>query len=209
MVNGYSGSKEARENGRVRVGCWGHVRRKFFEALSSSEEEATHALSYIRALYRVEQQAAEDDVLGTAAHLARRQARSRPRVDERLTWARKQQDLHPPKGPLGSALGYLLHQEQALRRFLDDPKGPLDNNVAEHALRIIALGRKNFLFAGHDEAAQNFAVVHSLVSTCQLHGVNPRAYIADVLVRAQTPGITPDDRMPWNWTAPAPAPAPT
>lgn len=198
-VDAYSGYNGVCAGRRVRVGCWGHARRKLFNALSSSKEEATYALGKVRELYRVEYEAADEEILGTAAHLAKRQAKSKPVVDELIEWAKKQQDQHLPKGPLGSALGYLIRQEQALRRFLDDPLLPLDNNIAERALRIIAVGRKNCLFAGHDDAAQNLAIVQTLVSTCQLHEVNPEAYIADVLARTQLPGVTLDELMPWNW----------
>ena len=189
-VDGYSGYNGVCADRRPRVACWGHTRRKFFEALSSSKEEATYALERVRELYRVEHEAAAEEILGTAAHLAKRRAKSKPIVDALFEWAEGQRSRHPPKGPLGSALGYLIRQEQALRRFLDDPLLPLDNNVAERALRIIALGRKNCLFAGHDDAAQNLAMLQSLVSTCQLHEVDPEAYVADVLVRVQLPGAT-------------------
>lgn len=81
---------------------------------------------------------------------------------------------------------------------MDDPKLPLDNNIAERALRIVALDRRNFLFAGHDEGAQNLAILHSAIATCRLHGVNPCEYIKDVLIRSQAPGVALDDLMPWN-----------
>ncbi len=202
MVDGYSGYNGAVRAGRTRVGCWAHARRKFFDARAANPEEAAHALDRIRALYRVEQKAAEQGIYGTAAHLACRRDQSKPIVTALIAWARKEKDRHPPKGPLAAALGYLTNQEEALSRFLDDPKLPLDNNIAERALRIIALGRKNFLFAGHDAAAQNLAILQSLVSTCLLHGVDPEAYLADVLVRLHSPGLVPDDLMPWNWRPP-------
>jgi len=99
---------------------------------------------------------------------------------------------------LSEALTYLTNQRTALRRFLDDPKIPLRNNIAERHLRIVAIGRKNFLFAGHHEGAQNLAVLQSIVATCQLHDVNPEAYLADVLVRI-TPGCDVEPLLPWNW----------
>lgn len=100
---------------------------------------------------------------------------------------------------MGSALGYLIHQGQAVRRFLDDAALPLDNSIAERALRIIALGRKNCLFPGHDAATQTIAVLPSLISARQLHGVSPKANIADLLVRTQPPAVSVHDLMPWSW----------
>ena len=92
----------------------------------------------------------------------------------------------------------MTNQREALRRFLEDPKIALHNNIAERHLRIVALGRKNFLFAGHQEGAQNLAVLQSIVATCQLHEVNPEVYLADVVVRL-TPGCNVEPLLPWNW----------
>lgn len=101
---------------------------------------------------------------------------------------------------MGMAIGYADKQRDALSRFLDDPKLPLDNNIAERALRIIALGRKNFLFAGHVEGAKNLAVLQTIVATCAVHDVDPYAYIADVLIRVQThPASRIDELLPWSW----------
>jgi len=107
-----------------------------------------------------------------------------------------------PKSPLGEAIAYALNQEKALRVFLTDPKVAVDNNVSERALRIVALLRKNSLFVGHDEGGQNLAILLTIVSTCVLHGIEPRAYIADVIVRVNWPGVTVDELLPWNWKAP-------
>ena len=108
---------------------------------------------------------------------------------------------------MGRALTYAKNQRQRLRRFLEDPKLALDNNYAERALRIIALGRKNFLFAGSTEHAQNLAVLQSIVSTCQLHGVNPYEYIRDVIIKLRDrPPDDVDDLLPWNWSPPTEPP---
>jgi transposase len=172
--------------------------RPLIESLSSAPH-AQELLGLIRELYIVEREAAGADELGTAAHLARRQRDSAAILDRIDAWISKHKDGSPPSFPLGEALNYLTNQSKALRRFLEDPKIPLDNNIAERHLRVIAIGRKNFLFAGHDEGAQNLAVLQSIVATCQLHGVNSEAYLADVLVRI---GAARDVEalMPWNWT---------
>jgi transposase len=208
VIDGYAGynavtsDDDADAVTRTRVGCWAHARRKFFEALQSAPE-AKQALDLIVELYRIEHRAAESNLLGTEAHLGLRDHDSRAVLAELETWLDAQDGRHPPKSAMGNAIGYAIKQRPALRRFLDDPKLPLDNNYAERGLRIFALGRKNFLFAGHIEGAQNLAVLQSIVSTCRLHGVNPYEYIKDLLIRMQThPAARIDELMPWNWKPP-------
>jgi transposase len=197
-IDGYSGYNSSTKGRRKRSGCWSHARRKVFEAVASAPH-ARELLELIGELYVVEHEAAEADELGTAAHLERRQRDSTKILDRIDAWISKHKDASPPSFPLGEAITYLTNQRASLRRFLDDPKIPLDNNIAERQLRVIAIGRKNFLFAGHDEGAQNLAVLQTIVATCQLHDVNPEAYLADVLVRI---GTTRDieSLLPWNWT---------
>lgn len=212
IIDGYSGYNAAVEDsGRDRVGCWGHARRKFFQAMASAPE-AREVLDLIVELYLIERQAAEKDILGTEAHGLLRDTESRAVVEEINAWVAKHEGKYPPKGKMGRAITYATKQKTALGRFLDDPKLPLDNNFAERALRIFALGRKNFLFAGHTEGAQNLAVLQSVVATCRLHGVNPYEYLKDLLIRIQThPADAIDELLPWNWTAPpdsTPGPAP-
>lgn len=203
FVDGYSGYNEAATK-RARIACWAHTRRKFFEAQSSAPE-AKEALEMIQKLYRVEHKVAENEMLTTAVHLAIRQTESAKLVDAFETWVAERKGRYPPKSPMAAALTYAENHHTELRRFLDDPNIPLDNNVAERALRIVALGRKNFLFAGHCDGAQNLAILQSIVATCQLHGVNPYEYIRDVLIRIQQPGVTLDELMPWAWSASAAA----
>ena len=201
VVDGYSGYNKVEGNGRSRAGCWSHARRKFFEAMTSAPE-SREVLDLIRDLYKVERECAKEEVLGTPLHQARRTAQSAPLFDKINAWVTEKQGRYPPKNPMGQALQYFTNQKVELGRFLADVTIPLDNNVAERALRIFALGRKNFLFAGHAEGAQNLAILQSIVSTCQLHGVNPYDYITDVLIQVQIPGVTLDDLMPWNWQSP-------
>lgn len=128
-----------------------------------------------------------------------RQAESRPIVDRLFDMLREAQGRAGPRSALGEALAYAINQEKALRMFLDDPKVALDNNVSERALRIIALLRKNALLVGNDVSGQNRAILLTIVSTCVLHGVEPRRYLADVIVRVNEPGTTVDELLPWNW----------
>ncbi|HEX7477320.1 MAG TPA: IS66 family transposase [Polyangiales bacterium] len=206
VIDGYAGyngvTVDDDESSRTRVGCWAHARRKFFEALRTAPA-AKEALELIVELYRIESHAAELDILGSEAHLALRDLDSRAVLTRLEAWLDNHSGQHPPKSAMGTAVGYAIKQRAALRVFLSDPKLPLDNNYAERGLRIFALGRKNFLFAGHVEGAQNLAVLQSVVSTCRLHGVNPYEYIKDLLLRMQThPAVRVDELMPWCWKPP-------
>ncbi len=199
VTDGYSGYNDVVGEGkRTRVGCWAHSRRKFFEALSSAPE-AKEVLDLIVKLYRVEHDAAENGILGTPAHEVLREERSRIIVDAIDSWVDQRRDATPPKSPLGVALTYARNQRKALREFINNPKLPLDNNASERALRIIATGRKNFLFVGHEEGGHNLAILQTLCSTCLLHGINPYEYIRDIAVRVRFhPNSKLDELLPMN-----------
>lgn len=203
IADGYSGyNGSVGENRRTRVGCWAHARRYFWEALKTAPSEARRALDAIVELYRVEHEAAAAGVLGDERHRLMRDARSREVVSELLAWTRELGATIAPRSPLGQAIGYLQKQSKALTAFLEDPAVPLDNNVAERALRVVAIGRKNFLFVGHDEGGRNLAMLQTICHTCLLHGVNPYEYLKDVLVRVRThPAARIDELLPMNWLA--------
>jgi transposase len=208
-IDGYSAYSclEDKQAKRVRVGCWGHARRKLFEARGATKKDSPldEPLTLIRDLYRVEQEAVQADIKSTAEHLRLRTQRSRPLVAKLWAWIDSHQGKHAPKSKLAVAITYCVAQRANLERFLHDPRLDLDNNMSERALRIVALGRKNSLFAGHSEAAQNLAILHSIVTTCRLHDRNPYDYIADVLVRVQThPASRIEELLPWNWQPPKP-----
>jgi transposase len=200
VVDAYTGYNTVTvPNGRVRVGCWAHVRRKFFDALSKTPEAQT-VLDYILALYRVEHEALKAGVVRTLAHRALRQQKSRPVLEALHAYLTEQKPLHLPKGPMGQAIAYALNQWEALCRFVDDERLPLDNNRSEGALRKASLGRKNFLFVGHETAGENLAGLYALVATCEANGINPETYLADVLLRVQThPNSRLDELLPHEW----------
>jgi transposase len=204
QVDAFSGyNRVTTPEGRTRVGCIAHLRRYFWKARETAPEEAQHVLDKILDLYEVEYQAADKEILGRGDHLALRKALSAPIMAELSKWLADQEPQHPPKSPLGQAITYARNNWESLTRFLEDPKLALDNNVSERQLRIVALGRKNFLFVGHDEAGENLAVLQSLVSTCELNGVNPEEYLADVLMRIQThPQSRIDELLPHKWKPP-------
>lgn len=200
VVDGYTGYNSVTDvNGRTRVGCHAHVRRYFYEALPTAPE-AMKPLELIRELYRVEHFAKESKISGTDQHLAVRKEKSAPIRSELQAWLTAAQGQYPPKSPLGVAVRYALNQWDALGQFLKDARIPLDNNPAESALRRVALGRKNFLFVGNDGAGENLAGLYSLVATCEVNGVNPVSYLADVLPRVNThPASRIDELLPHKW----------
>jgi transposase len=204
QVDAYSGYNQVTTpDKRKRVGCWAHVRRKFFEALEYNPELSRHALNIILKLYEVEYQAAERDVLRTDKHLAMRRVKSKKLAESFFKWIEKHKDQNPPKSRIGKAIGYASRNEESLRRFLDDPKLLLDNNMSERMLRTIALGRKNFMFVGHNDAGQNLAVLQTLISSCHINNVEPQEYLNDVLIRIQThPQSKIDELLPHKWRPP-------
>jgi transposase len=184
---------------RVRVGCWSHARRKFFDALNTAPE-ARGLLDLVVELYALEDEAKLAGVVGTAEHLALRTRKSAPIISRIADWLAVQQAKHPPKSPLGEAIRYTRGQWEPLTRFLTDARLLLDNNGAEQALRVAALGRKNYLFVGNDEAGENIAGLYSLVATCEANDINPEAYLADILVRlASHPNAKLDELLPHRW----------
>ena len=202
VADAYSGYNRITQPGRrERAGCLAHLRRKFFDAQSTAPDAAKRAIDFILDVYRIERAALDADLLGTEKHLEMRQTASRAVMDEFKAWLDAEQPRHPPRSPIGEALGYALGQWHALTLFLTDQHLPIDNNASERALRVAALGRKNFLFVGHDEAGENLAGLYSLIATCEANDVNPVAYLADVLMRVQShPASRLDELLPHNWS---------
>jgi len=175
-----------------------------YNRVTQPAPEAQVGLDLIRDVYCVEHEAKERDLVRTDEHLAIRQARSRPIMQKLHDWLAEQKELHPPKSAMGVAVRYALSNWTALTRFLDDVAIPLDNNQSEAALRVVAQGRKAFLFVGHEEAGDNLAALYTLVRSCEAVGVNPLDYLADVLIRIQThPADRIDDLLPHRWAPPA------
>ncbi len=169
---GASGAKE--------VGCWAHARRYFVEAQLSDSARALVALGFVKELYKI------DHVVSAMPEHVRTDERARlavPVLDAFKTWLDAQALLVLPKAPISEAIGYVRNQWPALTRFVDDARLKLDNNTAERALRRVAIGRKNWLFAGTDKAAERSCVIYSLLASCRMHNVNPFDYLRDVLPR--------------------------
>jgi transposase len=146
----------------VEVACWAHARRKFFDALKSDARRSQIALAFIRRLYEVERRARD---LDEPSRRALRQSESGPVLAELKIWLDEQSHAALPKSPLGMAIGYARAQWGALTRYLEDGVLDIDNNAAERALRRVAVGRKNWLFAGSDAGGQRAATVYSLIAS--------------------------------------------
>ena len=214
----------------TEVACWAHARRKFYDARSSDPATSTQALAHVRLLYDVERQAKQEaqktakqeaklavESAGTPEAFDRRfhellvEHRSRlrqdlalPRLAQFRTWLKSQQAEHGgrvlPKSPIGQAIQYSLNQWAALCVYTTDGRLAIDNNASENALRRVALGRKNWLFAGSDKGGRTAATLFSLIATCQRHRVEPWSYLRDVLTHiAATPLSQLPNLLPGRW----------
>jgi transposase len=162
----------------VEVGCWSHVRRKFWEAACAKYEIGREGLLRIHILFQHEESWKK---LPPAQRLIMRQRVLAPLVDDFFTWARAEYDRHPERGLVSAALGYAVRQEQALRRFLHDGRLAMTNNRSENALRTIATGRKAWLFFGSDDHASAAANLFSLIASCKLHVLDAETYLDEML----------------------------
>jgi transposase len=163
----------------VEVGCWAHGRRRFV-ALQDTDCRVAYPLKLMGRLYRTETLADLKGLEGDDRAAFRRE-RDGPTLDTLHRWLVYTAATEPPRSEMAKASGYLLNQWQALTRFVDDGRLSLDNNLCERQIRDIALGRKNYLFAGSPQAARHAATLYSLLRTCALHGVAPLPYLTDVL----------------------------
>lgn len=198
QADAYAGFHHLYGGGRIyEVACWAHARRKFYEihAIHASPT-TTEALAKIAALY-----ATEEDIRGKPAELRRevRQSRAKPLIDELHKWMEKAARQLSPKSETAAAIRYSLSRWRALTRYLDDGQLEIDNNSAERALRVVALGRKNYLFAGSDTGGERAAAIYSLVGSAKLNGIDPEHYLRTVLARIPEHPISRiADLLPWN-----------
>jgi hypothetical protein len=183
----------------IEVACWAHARRKFVEAESSGGLRALTAVAWIKRLYAVENEAREA-ALDAKKLCALRQEKSKPLLDDFGAWLRAQQAEVLPKGPVGQAVAYTLSNWTALNRYVEDGGLDIDNNAAERALRGIAVGRKNWLFAGSDRGGRAAAVLVSFTQTCKDLNLDPFAYLRDILARiADHPMKDINQLLPDQW----------
>jgi transposase len=197
QADAYSGYDALYRSGRiVEAGCWAHARRRFVEAFST-DNGAARTLALIQQLYDVERGAAD---LSADARQMRRREQSLPLLAQLDAERARLAATVLPKSPLGDAVRYLTNQWGALQRFVDDGRVSADNNRAENQLRVVAVGRNNWLFAGSFEGARRAALLYSLTQGCKLAGVSPFLYLKDVLRRLPThPHRLLDQLTPQGW----------
>jgi len=179
------------------VGCWVHTRRKFDEAASSRPQEATEVLARIAQLYKIE---AECKEVTPEKRCNVRDQRSRPILDGIFKRLEELNLAVLPSEPLSKAINYALNQRQALYRYLEDGRLKPDNNTAENAIRPLALGRKNWLFAGSERGARATALFLGIIQSCKACEVNPWEYFDDMLRRIMSHPVNDlSELLPDHW----------
>jgi transposase len=193
----------------VEVGCWAHARRYFHDARISDAGRAAEALARIGFFYDVEREAKTtieqqqlDGQQADACRLKMRREQTLPKLRDFADWLDAQAVLVLPKSPIAQAINYARKHWQALLRFTEHGFLNIDNNASERAMRPAALGRKNYLFAGSDEGGRTTAVLYTLTQTCRRHGIDPFAYLQDVLTRLPKGDFQElADLFPLRWAA--------
>jgi len=198
QADAYSGLNQLYENGRIEhAACWAHVRRHFYDLEQAhSSPVAREALARIGALYGIEEQ-----IRGKPPDQRRRvrQEQSKPLLDSMRQWFEATLSKLSRKSETTVAIRYALTRWNALLRFVDDGHIEMDNNAAERSLRGVALGRKNYLFAGSDRGGERAAAIYSLIGSAKLNELDPEAYLSQVLTRiADHPINRIEDLLPWN-----------
>jgi transposase len=199
QVDAYSGYEGLFRTGDIHESaCWAHARRKFYDARSTDAERSHVVLGMICGLYEVEDEVVK--IVDEAAKSRYRRQHARPLLIKIKRLLKQYKDQVLPKSPIGDAIGYALNNWRALNRYVLFGFLSIDNNVGERALRGIAIGRKNYLFLGSDAGGNTAAVLYSLVSTCERHGIDPWAYLRDALTRLpELPAERLEELLPDVW----------
>ena len=199
-ADAYSGYDELfRKNGVIEVACWVHARRKFDEATSSRPQEATEIIARIAQLYKLETSLRE---LEPEDRASQRQQHAKPVIDGIFARLDELKKSILPTEPLMKAITYALNQKEALYRYLENGQLKPDNNTAENAIRPLALGRKNWMFAGSDRGAKATALFLGLIQSCKACDVNPWEYFNDILRRIMSHPVSRlRELLPDQWTS--------
>ena len=205
QADAYAGFNRIYEQGRIQeAACWAHVRRKFFDLQQAhGSQVASEALEWIGALYGIEK-----EIRGRPPDERRevRQARANPLLTSLRQWFETTLPKLSRKSDTTAAIQYALSLWDALVRYAADGALEIDNNTAERALRAVALGRKNYLFAGSDAGGERAAAIYSMIGSAKLNGLDPEAYLREVLTRIADHPITRiDELLPWNFVSDQPS----
>lgn len=197
QADAYAGYNLAVQSGITRAGCWAHVRRKFFELAESTQSPvAQEAVERINALYKIEKQINGKPPDERRHH---RQHQAKPLMDDLYDWLDRTLRQCSKGSALGRAINYARKQWDSLTLYLDDGRVEIDNNAAERAIRPLALGRKNHLFAGSEDGGHYGAALYSIMGTAKMNGIDPKAYLTAVLKRINNTKTTDvDGLLPWN-----------
>jgi transposase len=206
---GYDGIYTGSHGTIIEVACWAHARNKFRDAQTTDPERALAAKAWVRKLYDVEDEAkAEIAKLGlvgaeaSAVFLRLRQEKSVPLLTSLCQWLQAQKAQVLPKSPIAGAINYVLNQWQALNRYTTDGDLDIDNNISERTLKLIGIGRNNWLFVGSDQGGHTAAVLFSFTATCKHLRIDTFAYLRDALTRLPTvPPDGLDPLLPHRWQA--------
>ena len=181
QTDGYSVYDSFEKKGNIKLlACMAHARRKFENALSNDRVRASYAMEKIQQLYMIERQAKENN-LSWDERKALRQKRAVTILDEFEDWMKDTLTDVLPKSSLGKAIGYTMNLWPRLRAYTEDGRWEIDNNLVENSIRPVALGRKNYMFAGSHEGAQRAAIMYSFFATCKINDINPYEWLKDVL----------------------------
>ena len=198
MSDAYAGYNELFKFKKIKnVSCWTHTRRYFKEAQDTNPKAATEILVLIAWLYKIEKKTKKDSA---DVRLKVRQKESRPQLAKILLWFRKNKNEYLPQSPMNKAIWYALKIRRKLTLYTKDGRIPIDNNLAENAIRPIALGRKNWMFFGSENGGQTAAILMTFCSTCHKLKINTWEYLKDVLQRINThPMSKIDELLPDHW----------
>jgi len=205
QTDGYAVYNEyGSKKGITLMHCWAHARRKFAEAQGNDRAKADYVLAEIQKLYALEREIKETNPNETEV-LAMRKERALPVIEGLKQWMITNKPLVRPKSVIGKAIDYTLSRIDALKVYTTDAKLQIDNNLVENSIRPIAIGRKNYLFAGSHEAAENAAIFYSLFATCKAQGINPYTWLAETLKKIATHPINRIEELLPGWKPVAPS----
>ncbi len=210
QADAYSGYDELFEKTpATEVGCYAHARRKFEHAMDSDPVRAARMMALWAKLYEIESRAKKEK-FSKAQLLQVRQEESKAILEQIREAIYEYKDQVLPKGPIAKAINYTLNQWDALMQYIENPILDIDNNLSERTLRMVVIGRKNYMFAGSEAGAERAAIIYSLVASCKLNGHDPFVYFNDVLRKVSTHRADKiDELLPSNWKPPESKPEDT